>query len=147
MRGGTTVWLTTQYLEEADTLADRIAVLDRGRLISEGTADEMKDRIGGAVIEVTVEETPAMRRCGPWPASTAPRWTTPPGGSPWPPPRGRAPCSRRCGLLTSAGIAPEDVALHKPTLDDVFLALTGQAASETTVAAPDGPGRRGRRSR
>jgi ABC-2 type transport system ATP-binding protein len=61
VEGGTTVLLTTQYLEEADRLADRIAIVDQGRLISEGTGDQLKDRVGGAVLEVTVPEPDRAR--------------------------------------------------------------------------------------
>ena len=141
---GTTVLLTTQYLDEADTLADRIAVIDRGRLISEGTADELKDRIGGAVIEVTVEETrrdEAVRALAGLDGPSVDHIT---GRIVMAAPQGSRTLLEAVRLLTAAGIAPEDIALHKPTLDDVFLSLTGQAADP---AAPEPPTRRGRRGR
>ena len=144
---GTTVLLTTQYLEEADTLADRVAVIDRGRLISEGTTDELKDRIGGAVIEVTVEEgrrDEAVRALAGMDGPTVDHLT---GRISMAAPQGSRTLLEAVRLLTNAGIAPEDVALHKPTLDDVFLSLTGQAATEEEMPAPERAGRRGRRGR
>jgi daunorubicin resistance ABC transporter ATP-binding subunit len=147
VRSGTTVLLTTQYLEEADTLADRIAVIDRGRLIGEGTADEMKDRIGGAVIEVSVEETRRDEALRVLAGLDGPSVDHATGRITMAAPQGSRTLLEAVRLLTNAGIAPEDVALHKPTLDDVFLALTGQAASAAGEAPPEPSARRGRRSR
>jgi daunorubicin resistance ABC transporter ATP-binding subunit len=120
---GTTILLTTQYLEEADHLADRIAVIDHGRLITEGTASQLKDRTGGAVIELDIVE---HQRSG---ALTvleplAARLATGRDRIILPAPDGALTLRHVLHLLDQAAIAPVDVALHRPTLDDVFLALT-----------------------
>lgn len=123
VRSGTTVLLTTQYLEEADQLADRIAVINHGRLVSEGTAEELKARTGGSVLELSVPD-----------GQRDPALAVLPGAS-FDPRRGKvvAPAGRGVDslrealqLLDSAGIRPEDVGLHRPTLDDVFLHLTAK---------------------
>jgi ABC-2 type transport system ATP-binding protein len=145
--GGTTVLLTTQYLDEADTLAGRIAVIDRGRLIGEGTADEMKDRLGEAVIEVSVEEGQrdgAVRALAGLDGLAVEPVT---GRITMAAPQGSRTLLEAVRLLTNAGIAPDDIALHKPTLDDVFLTLTGQAATAADDAAAAPTARSRRRSR
>ena len=130
--GGTTVLLTTQYLDEADQLADRIAVIDHGRAISEGTPEGLKSRIGGDRIDVVVRsagELPAAasivgRVCGAEPEidADARRISAPVG-------------DRVAGLtkvirgLDGAGLRAEDIGLRRPTLDEVFLRLTGHRAS------------------
>jgi ABC-2 type transport system ATP-binding protein len=126
---GTTVLLTTQYLDEADRLADLIAVIDRGRVIAEGTPDELKDRVGGERLEVHLADASAVE--------TAVRALAPMSDEP-PVADGetvRLPVSRRSGTiveavrrLDDAGVAVDDLGLRRPTLDDVFLALTGHAA-------------------
>jgi ABC-2 type transport system ATP-binding protein len=126
---GTTVLLTTQYLDEADRLADLIAVIDRGRVIAEGTPDELKDRVGGERLEVHLADASAV--------DTAVRALAPMADEP-PVADGetvRLPVSRRSGTiveavrrLDEAGVAVDDLGLRRPTLDDVFLALTGHAA-------------------
>jgi ABC-2 type transport system ATP-binding protein len=124
VRGGTTVLLTTQYLEEADRLADRIAVIDRGRVVCEGTGAELKDRGGGAVVEIGVPDADrarvltALADLGGHPLGGG-------GGIAVPAPRGADSLRRVLHELDAAGIAPESVGLRKPTLDEVFLTLTG----------------------
>ena len=135
---GTTVLLTTQYLEEADELADRIIVIDHGTVIAEGTAAELKARIGGARLAVTLTEPGAAPR---------PRWRTWSKGKSTSVRTG-AGCRRRCssspGLATTAiraldaqGIVVDDIEIRPPSLDDVFFALTGRPAEPA-----EAPGRR-----
>jgi ABC-2 type transport system ATP-binding protein len=139
---GTTVLLTTQYLEEADQLADRIAVIDHGRLIGEGTSDQLKDRIGGAVLEVTVPESDraqtfqALRGVG----GQDPTDDQDRGRVVLPAPDGTRTLTKALRRLDAAGVTPEDVALRKPTLDEVFLALTGHRATPTGSGPDPGGG-------
>jgi ABC-2 type transport system ATP-binding protein len=139
VEGGSTVLLTTQYLEEADRLADRIAVIDHGRLVSEGTGDQLKDRVGGSVLEMTVPEGDRARTLhvlrgvgGQDPTEDRDR-----GRMVLPAPDGAATLTEALRRLDTAGVTPEDVTLHKPTLDDVFLALTGHRATTPTGNGSD----------
>ncbi len=134
VREGTTLLLTTQYLEEADELADRIAVIDHGRVIAEGTGNELKERIGGQILEVELasaatrgEALSVMRDLGdgePEADERADRLTLPA------PQNGLGLVEEAAAALGSAGIAVSSLALRGPTLDDVFLQLTGAPASE-----------------
>ncbi|MEU9794157.1 ATP-binding cassette domain-containing protein [Streptomyces sparsogenes] len=135
--GGTTVLLTTQYLEEADQLADRVSVIDGGRVIAEGTADELKARLGGDRIEVVVRHTAQLDAAVPLIAASArarpEAVETDPDSR-----RISAPVADRVGALTetvraleAARIEAEDIALRRPTLDEVFLHLTGKRATAT----------------
>jgi daunorubicin resistance ABC transporter ATP-binding subunit len=128
---GTTVLLTTQYLEEADQLADRVAVIDHGRLVGEGTGEQLKDRVGGSVLEVTVPEVDrtrtlrALRGVG-GQDPTDDRYH---GMIVLPAPDGARTLTEALRRLDAEGIDPDDATLRKPTLDDVFLALTGHRAA------------------
>jgi ABC-2 type transport system ATP-binding protein len=123
---GTTLLLTTQYLDEADELADRIAVIDHGRVIAEGTPGELKAATGGARLEVTLSEPhrDAVDALGP--LVDGPVNVSHDGR------RLRAPVRSGTGLATTvvraldaAGILVDDVEVHQPSLDDVFFAVTG----------------------
>ena len=149
-REGTTLLLTTQYLEEADQLADRIGVMDVGTIIAEGTSDELKDRIGGEVLELHVDDradiarvVDALHGIG----AGEPVVDQDEG-------KVRIPVrSDGAGVLLDsvrrlddARIALVDIALHRPTLDDVFLSLTGRGAEHgpDPELAPAGKGKRRR---
>ncbi|HZD02646.1 MAG TPA: ATP-binding cassette domain-containing protein [Actinomycetes bacterium] len=128
---GTTALLTTQYLEEADQLADRIAVIDHGRLVSEGTAAQLKDRVGGAVVELRVQAADrdrtlrALRDGG----QQDPTVDEHDGRLVLPAPDGARTLTVALRRLEAVGVTAEDAALRKPTLDEVFLALTGHHAA------------------
>src|SRR5215210_7290837 len=134
VREGTTIVLTTQYLEEADQLADRIAVIDHGRVIAEGTGNELKDRVGGQILEVELanpaerDQAQAVLRgvgCGePEPEERADRLTLPA------PRNGLEMIEDAAAALRHAEIGVSNLGLRGPTLDDVFLQLTGAPASE-----------------
>ena len=141
--GGTTLLLTTQYLDEADELAGEIVVIDRGLVIAAGTAEQLKDRVGGDVLEFTV---PDRVRFSDAAAAIAKIGESEPhvdeqtgvisvgvGG------RGSDALIEAVRGLDGAAVETRGLALRRPSLDDVFLALTGHAAEE------DGPVRRGRR--
>ena len=139
--GGTSLLLTTQYLEEADLLADNIVVIDHGKVIAEGTADQLKAQVGGERLEITVDDASQL---------AAARELLEPLGV------GKAileehrrslvmPVSGGAAVLTdalrrldAAHIVLDDVGLRRPTLDDVFLSLTGHAAEQSDDApAPE----------
>ncbi|HEY2180830.1 MAG TPA: ATP-binding cassette domain-containing protein [Solirubrobacteraceae bacterium] len=132
---GTTVLLTTQYLDEADRLAETIAVIDHGRVIAEGTSDQLKDRLGGERLEVVLDEgaDPAAAARALAPMSDAPPTIDDDKLV-------RVGVRRRDGAiveavrrLSDAGVGVDDLALRRPTLDDVFLALTGHGAEEAVT--------------
>ncbi|MFI5490654.1 ATP-binding cassette domain-containing protein [Micromonospora echinaurantiaca] len=128
---GTTVLLTTQYLDEADHLADRIAVIDHGCLLTVGTATELKDRTGGAIVELDLpaEQQPmALRTLEPLQANRDPDRDR----IVLPAPDGPLTLRHALRLLDHADITPTNVALHRPTLTDVFLALTRNETRDLT---------------
>jgi ABC-2 type transport system ATP-binding protein len=126
---GTTVLLTTQYLEEADRLADRIAVIDHGRIVTEGTADELKERVASAVLEVRPAPADRERAMSVLEGVVGEAPTSDTSGTVLrvPAREGTATLVAAVRALDAAGIAPEDIALQRPSLDDVFLAVTGKA--------------------
>jgi ABC-2 type transport system ATP-binding protein len=124
---GTTVLLTTQYLEEADQLADRIAVIDHGHLVTEGTARQLKERTGAAVIELEVADQLRNRAVAVLEPLAA-AYVAGRDRITLPAPDGPLTLGHALRLLERAAIVPADVALHRPTLDDVFLTLTRRPA-------------------
>ena len=142
---GTTVLLTTQYLDEADQLADDIVVIDHGKVIAHGTSSELKDQIGGDRLEITLKNTDqasaAISALAPIVSGEATidgsRYSAPvSGGSPVLIDAVRA--------LDAQHIGVADIGLRRPTLDDVFLTLTGHGAEEDQNPEP-AKSRRGRR--
>ena len=129
---GTTVLLTTQYLEEADRLADSISVIDNGKVIARGTADELKASVGGQRVALTVvdeSDGDAVRSLLATHGTGEPIVT---GGRTWvvPVDNGPAALAAIMAAASSAGIALHDAGMRRPTLDDVFLQLTGHMADE-----------------
>jgi ABC-2 type transport system ATP-binding protein len=146
VEGGTTVLLTTQYLEEADRLCKQLVVLDHGKIIAEGTSSQLKSRLGNTVLALTFGSTGDSERAltllsavSSKPANsegTVIELTVDNG------PAAAADALRR---IDAAGITLTGLQLREPSLDDVFLNLTGHKAEDATALAPSPQGRRGRR--
>ncbi len=137
---GTTLLLTTQYLEEADQLADDILVIDHGLAIAHGTADELKAQVGGERVEVTVasvadvdvaQQVLARHAVGEIQLGKHGQQLTAPVAG------GAQTLTQALRELDQAGVAVSDVGLRRPTLDDVFLSLTGHVAEHEAVDAAD----------
>jgi ABC-2 type transport system ATP-binding protein len=135
LRGnGTTVFLTTHYLEEADALADRLAIIDHGRIVAEGTADELKRQVAGDVITLgvngateTVLETVRMQ---PFVREAS----TEDGVVRLYVDRGETAVPQLLRVLDGAGLEAASIALHRPSLDDVFLRQTGRSLRDDAAA-------------
>jgi ABC-2 type transport system ATP-binding protein len=134
--GGTTVLLTTQYLDEADALADKISVIDHGLVIAEGTSDELKARVGGERLEVALVTPDPAAVDALTTLVSGPVHVSDDGL------RLTAPVDIRPGLATAfiraldaAGVQVDDFQIHHPSLDDVFFSLTGHAAETAEPAA------------
>ena len=128
---GTTVLLTTQYLDEADHLSDRIAVIDHGRLIAEGAPDELKAQVGGDRLDIRLEDPSrceeALTTLRPLAEGSA---SVDDGILQLPLQERRGAIAEAVRRLDEAGVGIDDIAVRRPTLDDVFLRLTGHAAEE-----------------
>ena len=148
---GTTLLLTTQYLDEADRLADKIAVIDNGLVIAEGTSDELKARVGGEVLAIRVADRTAISQAAGAVLALGPGGGTvdnnageislPVGTD------GTAILTEAVRRLDTENVRLADIALRRPTLDDVFLTLTGHAAegADGEEPSPDGGRKRARK--
>jgi len=144
VKGGVTLLLTTQYLEEADQLADEIAVIDHGKVIARGTSDVLKKQVGGERLEIVVEAqniTKTMEVVANVSGNKATldeglRMISAPVST------GATALIETLRALDDAGVHPLDVGLKRPSLDDVFLSLTGHAAEEKKVEEVETKGRR-----
>ena len=131
--GGVTVLLTTQYLEEADQLADEIAVIDHGKVIARGTSDVLKRQVGGERLEITVENSEVEKvqeivaRISAHATHIEGRTVSAPVST------GSTALIEALRALDEVSIHPLDIGLKRPSLDDVFLSLTGHLAEETVI--------------
>jgi ABC-2 type transport system ATP-binding protein len=141
VREGTTVLLTTQYLEEADQMANEIAVIDHGGLIAKGTPDALKERVAGDVLDVSVvdhQQLDATARALDGVGCEEPQIDRELGRVRVPVRGGADSLIDAVKRLDTAGIAIADVAIHRPSLDDVFLALTGRVVqNDSSTDATD----------
>jgi len=144
VKGGVTLLLTTQYLEEADQLADEIAVIDHGKVIARGTSDALKKQVGGERLEIVVEAHNVAKTMEVVATISGNKATLDEGLRMISAPvsTGATALIDTLRSLDSEGIHPLDVGLKRPSLDDVFLSLTGHAAEEKTAEEEVSTGRR-----
>ena len=152
---GATVFLTTQYLEEADVLADRIGIIDHGHIVAEGTPAQLKAEIGGPSVEVTPAEPDDGGRLVELLSAFGEMRRNGNGSVTVQLPGGESELAEIVRILDRAHIRVQTLQLHQPSLDDVFLAQTGRKLEgsadspedEDEAPAPEPEGRRGRRRR
>jgi ABC-2 type transport system ATP-binding protein len=144
VKGGVTLLLTTQYLEEADQLADEIAVIDHGKVIARGTSDALKKQVGGERLEIVVEAHNVAKTMEVVASISGNKATLDEGLRMISAPvsTGATALIDTLRSLDAEGIHPLDVGLKRPSLDDVFLSLTGHAAEEKTAEEEVPSGRR-----
>ncbi|MBL7502694.1 ATP-binding cassette domain-containing protein [Frankia sp. CNm7] len=138
---GITILLTTQYLEEADELADRVTIIDRGKVVAEGTAAQLKQRVGGAVCHITIADPTDRQLVADALTSLGPVSLTSDGVSlPASGPETLVAVVRQLDEARHGGLPiaqVDDIGLRRPTLDDVFLALTGHSAAPEAGAGDE----------
>ena len=137
---GVTLLLTTQYLDEADALADRVVLLDHGREIAAGTPAQLKSQVGGQRVEIVAPDAETFQRLVTWlqarfTATVSPETRTISVAAP----QAAADLAGVTAAVIESGIAIDEIALRRPSLDDAFLALTGRPATETPSDAGDPP--------
>jgi ABC-2 type transport system ATP-binding protein len=144
VKGGVTLLLTTQYLEEADQLADEIAVIDHGKVIARGTSDALKKQVGGERLEIVVESQNIAKTVEVVSTVSGHKAIVDEGLRMISAPvsTGATALIETLRSLDTAGIHPLDVSLKRPSLDDVFLSLTGHAAEEKKEQEVETKGRR-----
>ena len=147
VKGGVTLLLTTQYLEEADHLADEIAVIDHGKVIARGTSDTLKKQVGGERLEIVVESQhlAAVKEIVAKVSGSALNVDEGLRQISAPVTTGSKALIEAAKLLDEKGIHPLDIGLKRPSLDDVFLSLTGHVAEEKTEEVVDPKAKRGGR--
>ena len=147
VKGGVTLLLTTQYLEEADHLADEIAVIDHGKVIARGTSDTLKKQVGGERLEIVVESQhlTAVKEIVAKVSGSALNVDEGLRQISAPVTTGSKALIEAAKLLDEKGIHPLDIGLKRPSLDDVFLSLTGHVAEEKTEEVVDPKAKRGGR--
>jgi ABC-2 type transport system ATP-binding protein len=133
---GTTVFLTTHYLEEADALCDRLAIIDQGRIVAEGTSDELKQAVSGDVVTIGVNGAGArvLALVQPLPFVREASYDEDGGLVRLYVDRGEVAVPQLLRILDAAGYAPTSISLNKPSLDDVFLRQTGRSLREEPAA-------------
>jgi len=138
VQAGTSILLTTQYLEEADELADQIAIINKGKVIAEGTSDELKTQLGGDIVEFGLEnagdQARAMEVAHKF-SKAAPSFNETTLQLAVPVAHGAKSLAEIAGAVSNANLKISTLSLHRPSLDDVFLALTGDKTEQPKSAS------------